>query len=149
MRYFHLNQQNQKVLEDCESCRNKLLQKTQKQQENEDDGNNSLADNVVKPTNQNSTSHDKDDLIGCLELELAQTKLALVECECRNQDLMHQLTSSVSSPNLSSIVSNGNEQESMAAKISSLKNKGGKHVSTTWLQKTLNSIKEATVNFNS
>ena len=27
-----------------------------------------------------------------LELELAQTKLALVETECKNQDLTHQLT---------------------------------------------------------
>ena len=27
-----------------------------------------------------------------LELELAQTKLALVEAECRSQDLTHQLT---------------------------------------------------------
>ena len=27
-----------------------------------------------------------------LELELAQTKLALVETECKNQDLTHQFT---------------------------------------------------------
>ena len=54
-----------------------------------------------------------------LELELAQTKLALVEAECRSQDLTHQLN------NLS--------LEMQASSRNS------------WLQKTLSSIKEATV----
>jgi len=49
-----------------------------------------------------------------LELELAQTKLALVETECKNQDLAHQFTA----------------QESAR--------------SNTWFTKTLSSIKEAT-----
>lgn len=53
-----------------------------------------------------------------LELELAQTKLALVEAECRSQDLNHQLTTiSV-------------EMQSQSR--------------NSWLQKTLSSIKEAT-----
>jgi hypothetical protein len=50
-----------------------------------------------------------------LELELAQTKLALVESECRKQDLTHQLNAAVT-------------------EIQSSKN--------TWFQKTLTSIRE-------
>ncbi|XP_076042421.1 rab GTPase-activating protein 1-like isoform X3 [Oratosquilla oratoria] len=48
-----------------------------------------------------------------LELELAQTKLALVESECKNQDLTHQLTTAMT-------------------ELQATKN--------TWLQKTLTSI---------
>ncbi|TKR72061.1 hypothetical protein L596_019577 [Steinernema carpocapsae] len=51
-----------------------------------------------------------------IELELAQTKLALVEAQCRNQDLTHQMNTSVSSNSESD----------------------GK----TWLKKTISSIKE-------
>lgn len=53
-----------------------------------------------------------------LELELAQTKLALVESECRTQDLTHQLNNALA--------------ELEAASKNS------------WLQKTLTSIKDAT-----
>ena len=52
-----------------------------------------------------------------LELELAQTKLALVESECKTQDLTHDLSSAMT-------------------EIQSSKN--------TWFQKTLTSLKEAT-----
>ncbi|XP_023338421.1 LOW QUALITY PROTEIN: rab GTPase-activating protein 1-like [Eurytemora carolleeae] len=51
-----------------------------------------------------------------LELELAQTKLALVETECKNQDLAHQFSTQASSAQ-----------------------------NSTWLSKTLTSIKEVTV----
>ena len=51
-----------------------------------------------------------------LELELAQTKLALVETECKNQDLAHQFTA----------------QEAVNSRNSA-----------TWFTKTLTSIKEA------
>jgi len=60
---------------------------------------------------------DKDQLIRELELELAQTKLALVESECKNQDLLHQLNATV--------------MEAQSSK-------------NTWFQKTLSSIKEVT-----
>ncbi|XP_051154035.1 rab GTPase-activating protein 1-like [Leptopilina boulardi] len=53
-----------------------------------------------------------------LELELAQTKLAHVEAECRNQDLTHQL-------------------HATAAELTAARN------SWPWLSKTLSSIKEA------
>lgn len=53
-----------------------------------------------------------------LELELAQTKLAHVEAECRNQDLIHQLNATVSELNTS------------------------KNSWPPWLSKTLSSIKE-------
>ncbi|XP_035824832.1 rab GTPase-activating protein 1 isoform X2 [Aplysia californica] len=54
-----------------------------------------------------------------LELELAQTKLALVESECKTQDLTHQLSAAVS-------------------EISANKN--------TWFQKTLSSIRDVASN---
>ena len=53
-----------------------------------------------------------------LELELAQTKLALVEAECKSQDLTHQLTTITAELHSSS--------------------------RNNWLQKTLSSIKEVT-----
>ncbi|XP_020707377.2 rab GTPase-activating protein 1-like isoform X2 [Athalia rosae] len=53
-----------------------------------------------------------------LELELAQTKLAQVEAECRNQDLTHQL-------------------HAAASELQAARN------SWPWLSKTLSSIKEA------
>uniref|UniRef100_A0A5S6R4J5 Rab-GAP TBC domain-containing protein n=1 Tax=Trichuris muris TaxID=70415 RepID=A0A5S6R4J5_TRIMR len=61
---------------------------------------------------------DQIDQINRLELELAQAKLQLVECECRNQDLMHQLNQCHAC----------HEQKS------------------TWISKTINSIKEAARN---
>lgn len=60
---------------------------------------------------------EKDRLVRELELELAQTKLALVESECRTQDLTHQLNAAVT--------------EIQASK-------------STWLNKTLSSIREVT-----
>ena len=66
---------------------------------------------------ENSELADRDQLIRELELELAQTKLALVESECKNQDLMHQLNASM--------------LEAQSSK-------------NTWFQKTLSSIKEVT-----
>jgi hypothetical protein len=59
---------------------------------------------------------EKDQLIRELELELAQTKLALVESECKNQDLLHQLSATM---------------ETQSSK-------------NTWFQKTLSSLKEVT-----
>jgi hypothetical protein len=60
---------------------------------------------------------EKDKVIRQLELELAQTKLALVETECKTQDLTHQLNSALT-------------------EIQASKN--------TWFHKTLTSIKEVT-----
>ena len=60
---------------------------------------------------------EKERIIRELELELAQTKLALVESECKNQDLLHQLN---------------------AATVEIQTSR------STWFQKTLTSIKEAT-----
>ncbi|KAK2157266.1 hypothetical protein LSH36_194g04053 [Paralvinella palmiformis] len=60
---------------------------------------------------------EKDKVIRQLELELAQTKLALVESECKTQDLTHQLNAAL-------------------MEIQESKN--------TWFHKTLTSIKEAT-----
>ena len=62
-----------------------------------------------------SEATEKDRVIHELELELAQTKLALVESECKNQDLLHQLNSAV-------------------LEIQTSKN--------TWFQKTFTTIKD-------
>lgn len=64
---------------------------------------------------------EKERIIRELELELAQTKLALVESECKNQDLVHQLNSAM--------------VELQTSK-------------STWFQKTLTSFKEATAKVN-
>ncbi|XP_067125616.1 rab GTPase-activating protein 1-like isoform X2 [Centruroides vittatus] len=64
-----------------------------------------------------STVQELEDHVKELELELAQTKLALVESECKNQDLTHQLNGAV-------------------AELQASKN--------TWLHKTLSSIRDAT-----
>ena len=60
---------------------------------------------------------DNDQLIHELELELAQTKLALVESECKNQELLHQLNAAAT--------------EAPSSK-------------STWLKNALSSIKEVT-----
>jgi len=60
---------------------------------------------------------EKERVIRELELELAQTKLALVESECKTQDLTHQLNSALT-------------------EIQASKN--------TWFQKTITSLREAT-----
>merc|ERR1719369_1610539 len=57
-----------------------------------------------------------------LELELAQTKLALVETECKNQDLTHQFNNAGQGQVITSNYPQTN----------------------TWLSKTLTSIKEVT-----
>lgn len=59
---------------------------------------------------------EREQHIRQIELELAQTKLALVEAQCRNQDLSHQMNTSVSNDNDS------------------------KHAA--WFKKTISSIKE-------
>jgi hypothetical protein len=60
---------------------------------------------------------EKDKCIRELELELAQTKLALVESECRVGDLTHELNASLSA-------------------LAESKN--------SWFQKTLTSLREVT-----
>lgn len=61
------------------------------------DGNMTVNGDQVIPTNKSTDPQltRAQERIRELELELAQTKLAHVEAECRNQDLMHQLHSAV------------------------------------------------------
>lgn len=93
-------------VEGCENCSKKLF-----------------TSNSVLKTNGNFTNGttvaavDNDGQIRELELELAQTKLALVEAECKNQDLIHQLNSAI-------------------AELQASKN--------TWLHKTWSSLKDVT-----
>ncbi|XP_015433686.1 PREDICTED: rab GTPase-activating protein 1-like isoform X2 [Dufourea novaeangliae] len=92
----------------CENCRTCIV-----------DSSNVLADishpleNRIDPT-----LHRAQERVRELELELAQTKLAHVEAECRNQDLTHQL-------------------HATASELQAARN------SWPWLSKTLSSIKEA------
>ena len=70
------------------------------------------------------TEDSIDDRIKELELELAKTKLALVETECKNQDLTHQLMQE-SSVNVQGPTSAGGVSKN------------------TWFSKTLSSIRES------
>ena len=86
-----------------------------------------------KQTEVNKPAFDKDidkfnDRIKELEMELAQTKLALVETKCRNQELTHQ------------IVLNEEKVQQESSQTSSNKK---------WFTKTLYSIKESAVSAGS
>ncbi|XP_041370237.1 rab GTPase-activating protein 1-like [Gigantopelta aegis] len=80
-----------------------------------DDGKVKLPDPIPNPDDSNPRIIDLERQVRELELELAQTKLALVESECKTQDLTHQLNTALT-------------------EIQASKN--------TWFQKTLTSIKE-------
>lgn len=82
-----------------------------------DDGKIQLPEPKIDPDSLNPKYLDLHAQIRELELELAQTKLALVESECKTQDLTHQLNSTIT-------------------ELQSSKN--------TWFQKTINSLKEVT-----
>ncbi|KAL4219350.1 Rab GTPase-activating protein 1 [Mactra antiquata] len=79
------------------------------------DGKVQVPEPKIDPLSINPRIMDLERQVRDLELELAQTKLALVEAECKSQELTHQLNSAVS-------------------EIQASKN--------TWFTKTLNSIKE-------
>ncbi|CAG2220309.1 GAPCENA [Mytilus edulis] len=81
-----------------------------------DDGKIQLPEPKIDPDSLNPKYLDLHAQIRELELELAQTKLALVESECKTQDLTHQLNSTIT-------------------ELQSSKN--------TWFQKTINSLKGA------
>ncbi|KAK3087405.1 hypothetical protein FSP39_005477 [Pinctada imbricata] len=80
------------------------------------DGKVQLPEPKVDPEKLNPKVVDLERQIRELELELAQTKLALVEAQCKTQDLTHQL--------------NAAQTEVQASK-------------NTWFTKTINSIKVA------
>ena len=83
----------------------------------DEEGKVQLPEPKIDPVSINPRVMDLERQVRELELELAQTKLALVESECKTQDLTHQLNSAVS-------------------EIQASKN--------TWFHKTINSIKEVT-----
>ncbi|KAL3099475.1 hypothetical protein niasHS_002930 [Heterodera schachtii] len=68
---------------------------------------------------------EREQHIRQVELELAQTKLALVESQCQNQDLTHQMSTS-----MHQLQNNGVDNSATDTK-------------PAWLKKTLSSIKEA------
>ncbi|KFM66118.1 Rab GTPase-activating protein 1, partial [Stegodyphus mimosarum] len=79
---------------------------------------NADSDKISKElsSNQGAENEENDSQARELELELARTKLALVEAECKNQDLTHQLNAAMN-------------------ELQTSKN--------TWFQKTFSSIREA------
>ena len=79
----------------------------------------------------NTSGNSAEERIKELELELAKTKLALVETECKNQDLTHQLSLIQPNDNQSTAPTIDNDRRS------SLTRGGNK-----WLSKTLTSIRE-------
>ena len=102
--FFYLSQS---LVEGCGTC-SKLF---------DADGNVKLPEPIVDPESVNPKLIDSQRQVRELELELAQTKLMLVESQCKTQDLTHSLNSAVT-------------------EIQASKN--------TWFTKTLNSIKEVT-----
>ena len=82
-----------------------------------DDGKIELPEAKVDPDSLNPILIDFQSQIRDLELELAEKKLALVQSECKTQELTHQLNSTM-------------------IELQSSKN--------TWLQKTFDSLKEVT-----
>lgn len=128
------------IIKSCTTCNKRLHELTNQSCAN---GTNGEGQNVTEKSGpsqngQNSASEQppegqnlsvEDSLksrIRELELELAQTKLALVEAECINQDLVHSLNSS---------------QMALQEKTNSQKN--------TWIHKTLSTIREARNNVSS
>nr|XP_034301493.1 rab GTPase-activating protein 1 isoform X5 [Crassostrea gigas] len=93
------------LVKSCEAC-SKMF---------DADGKVNLPEPKIDPEKMNPKIVDLQQQVRELELELAQTKLALVESECKTQDLTHSLHAAVS-------------------EIQASKN--------TWFTKTLNSIKE-------
>merc|ERR1712156_860994 len=116
----------------CSQLSAKLKKAQANAKENDKDGyskENEKAQNK-KQAEVNKPALDKDvdkfnDRIKELEMELAQTKLALVETKCRNQELTHQ------------IVLNEEKVQQESSQTSSSNKK--------WFAKTLYSIKESAV----
>ena len=86
----------------------------------------------IQSTNDGEGMKATDERIKELELELAKTKLMLVETECQKQDLTHQLIISQPSENQSNatITTENDRRPSLT--------RGG----NKWLSKTLSSIRE-------
>jgi len=85
---------------------------------------NQSLDSTILPSSPSTSSNDEESLdkrVRELELELAQTKLALVEAECINQDLVHE------------------ERELREQIVASQQH----HSKPTWIHKTLTTIREA------
>ncbi|XP_029656353.1 rab GTPase-activating protein 1 isoform X2 [Octopus sinensis] len=95
------------LVKSCDSCGNLF----------DDCGKLKICDIKMDPEDINPTIVELEHQVRELELELAQTKLALVESQCKTQDLTHQLNATIS--------------ELQASK-------------NTWFQKTITSFREAT-----
>jgi len=112
----------------CSCCFDKVVTvKSSIEQTSNGNGSPTKTSNDSSPTSNSSSSRLEESLedsmerrLRELELELAQTKLALVEAECINQDLVHDLNSAQS-----------------ALDAASTANK------STWISKTLTTIREA------
>ncbi|KRZ88335.1 Rab GTPase-activating protein 1 [Trichinella sp. T8] len=100
------------VTSDCDNC-SPRLESCRQQAEAEFEEAIGTGQNF--DSSQLTPSDDLTDQVNLLQLELAHTKLELVQCQCRNQELLHQLNR----------CSACQEQHK-----------------STWLSKTLNSIKE-------
>jgi len=119
----------------CSQLSAKLEKAQANAKENDKDGDSKENEKTQnkKQTEVNKPALDKDidkfnDRIKELEMELAQTKLALVETKCRNQELTHQ------------IVLNEEKVQQESSQTSSNKK---------WFTKTLYSIKESAVSAGS
>merc|ERR1712223_1479887 len=115
----------------CSQLSAKLEKAQANAKENDKDGDSKENEKTQnkKQTEVNKPALDKDidkfnDRIKELEMELAQTKLALVETKCRNQELTHQI-----------VLNEEKVQQESSQQQSNKK----------WFTKTLYSIKETAV----
>ncbi|KAL3872041.1 hypothetical protein ACJMK2_040008 [Sinanodonta woodiana] len=105
--------------EELQSIRNKVKSCDNCSKLFDVDGKVKLLELKVNPESLNPRISDLERHVREVELELAQTKLALVESECKTQDLTHQLNAALT-------------------EIQASKN--------TWFTKTINSLREVANN---
>ena len=113
------------VIAEYKMITSQLSDKLEKAQKGDGAGTKAAPPASDDGSGSKDTLDKANDRIRELELELAQTKLALVETECKNQDLTHQFNATVQ--NLEQ-----QQQQQSSSK------------SGTWFSKTLSSIKETT-----
>ncbi|XP_040564697.1 rab GTPase-activating protein 1 [Lepeophtheirus salmonis] len=110
-----------RVVDDYKLICSQLSEKLELAQSKALDGQSSPPSCGSDSNSEDSIESTYEKRIRELELELAKTKLALVETECKNQDLTHQYNATLQDLNSNAVKSG------------------------TWLSKTITSLRETTV----
>ena len=112
-----------KLVENCDQCGTKVKQAISDENETAKEGKEQHE------TNGQTNGKDHDQLVQQLEVELASTKLALVEAQCEIQELRHDR-----------MQSGGNQSQSQASQLSQVPGQKG----FGFLQKTISLVKDVT-----